>query len=282
MHRRDFLKGAGVGGAAVTSSCFIFTGNKASSSLETFSDWGPPERNEWTITYQDRFQDSKLDKQKWGLGWGWGWNTSTSKTQVRPENVSVSDGKLSLQGTHDDQGIYSGVVNTKNIITLRPGTYVEARIKFARRTGFLNAFWAKPVSEIWPPEIDIVELFQRGNNPNEENTAHHHLHYSRSGQPGDESTHNSIDVTSKPGGDLTQAFHTYGLEWRNDRIVPYVDGQAIYEWTDERILQALEAGAPFYLMLSLNIGNLGEPDRSEQWGEKMLVDWVRLWRHNTI
>ena len=167
----------------------------------------------------------------------------------------------------------------KNIVSFGPGSYVEARIKFAKREGFLNAFWAKPVSERWPPEIDVVELFQEGNRPDEVERAQHHIHYSRSGEPSDETTYEDIQLTSRPGGDLTEAYHTYGLEWREDRVVPYVDGVAVHEWTDETILRALAAGGPFYLMLSLNIDKLGTPDRSESWGEAMLVDWVRLWKH---
>lgn len=280
MDRRDFLKVAGIGGASVAGSVFLVAGHGVLNRSESLSDAGPPDRREWVLEYQDMFQHDELDEERWGLGWGWGWNTNTSSTQVRPENVSVRDGKLSLQGTHDGQEIHSGVVNTKNIVSIRPGTYVEARIKFARRTGFLNAFWAKPVSELWPPEIDIVELFQQGDNPTGTTTTHHHLHYSSSGIPGDSSTHRSIDRTSTPGGDLTEEFHTYGLEWHEDRVVPYVDGQAVHEWTDETILSALRAGSPFYLMLSLNIGNFGTPDTSEQWGEEMLVDWVRVWRRD--
>lgn len=280
MERRNFLKTAGIGGAAAVGGLFLLDRNGSAASVDTFAEWGPPDRSDWELTYQDRFRDDVLDKEKWGIGWGWGRTTNSSPTRIRPANVDVRDGALSLRGTHDDSGTFSGAVNTKNIVSFGPGTYIEAQIKFARRIGFLNAFWAKPVSERWPPEIDIVELFQQGTGSEETSRAYHHIHYSRSGEPSDASTYESTEASSVPGGDLTAAYHTYGLEWREDRVVPYVDGQAVHEWTDETILRALAAGGPFYLMLSLNAGKLGTPDRSEAWGEEMLVDWVRLWERD--
>jgi beta-glucanase (GH16 family) len=278
MDRRTFLKTTGIGGATVGGS-LLLVGVGLRKRPETLAEGGPPNQRDWTLAFHDRFRGDTLDEEKWGVGWGWGRTTNSSPTRIRPENVAVNDRVLSLRGTHDGSETFSGAVNTKNIVSFGPGSYVEARIKFAKREGFLNAFWAKPVSERWPPEIDVVELFQEGNRPDEVERAHHHLHYSRSGEPSDETTYEDVQATSTPGGDLTTAYHTYGLEWREDRVVPYVDGVAVHEWTDETILRALAAGGPFYLMLSLNIDKLGTPDRSESWGETMLVDWVRLWEH---
>jgi len=43
----------------------------------------------------------------------------------------------------------------------------------------------------------------------------------------------------QPGGDLTESFHTYGVEWQPNRIVHFVDGQPIQEWTNPRLLAAM-------------------------------------------
>ena len=84
----------------------------------------------------------------------------------------------------------------------------------------------------------------------------------------------------QPGGDLTESFHTYGVEWQPNRIVHFVEGQPIQEWTNPRLLAAMGAGAPFYMMFSLDINRIGEADMSIPWGEAMVIDWVRLWQYH--
>lgn len=275
MERRTFLKVAGVGGATAAGSAIVVGGGALVDGTDSTD--GPPAQGDWTLTFEDRFEGDSLDSDKWGIGWGWGWGTDTSSTRTSPENVAVRDGRLRLTGTHHGDRYVSGTVNTKNLLSIEPGTHVAARIKFAPRVGFLNAFWAKPISEVWPPEIDVVELFPVGDGRSDTRETHHHLHYSTSTEPGDESTYTEVDVTSEPGGNLGETFHVYGLEWQADRLVHYVDGQPVQEWTDETLLAALDIGVPFYLILSLNIGSIAQPDTSESWDEEMVVDWVRAW-----
>lgn len=234
---------------------------------------------EWVLDFEDPFDGAGLANDTWEIGWGWGRNTLMSPTQIVPENVAVSDGTLQLTGTHDGETPHSGAVNTKNSVTFGPGSYCEARIRFAQRNGFQNAFWSKPNSEAWPPEIDVVELWQNNNDEGDAVHSHHHLHYSQSLIPGDDTTHENIGVSYEPGGDLTEQYHTYGVEWQADRITHYVDGVPIQDWTDTDMLVAMGAGAPFYLMFSLNINNIGMADMSESWGEQMIVDTVRLWHY---
>lgn len=243
---------------------------------------GPPDTSEWQLSFEDQFLGTELDISSWGIGWGWGRSTSTSPTEIVDENVTVRDAKLRLQGTHDGDGrIMSGAVNTKNKVTFGTGTYFEARLKFADRVGFQNAFWAKPNSEAWPPEIDVVELIQRWNWWEERHKSRHFLHYSTSTDPGDSSTHQNDGFWYQPGNEigdsLTENFHVYGVEWQDDRIVHYVDGKSIRVWTDSTIMEAMRNGRPFYMMLSLNINNLGEADETESWGEEAVCDWVRVW-----
>jgi len=75
----------------------------------------------------------------------------------------------------------------------------------------------------------------------------------------------------QPGGDLTESFHTYGVEWQPNRIVHFVDGQPIQEWTNPRLLAAMGAGAPFYMMFSLDINRIGEADMSIPLGKRWLL-----------
>ena len=300
MDRRAYLKlgGAGalgtlVGGAGIfISSEFEFgsadnNSQKSEKSTENspqeperISDRnGPPNPGQWTLAFEDLFDSGMLDRSTWGIGWGWGRQTSTSPTQIVPRNVSVANEALRLKGTHSNGTVFSGAVNTKDSVTFGPGTYFEARLKFAQRTGFQNAFWSKPNSEAWPPEIDVTELIQDGSGWDDIHVSRHNLHYSSSTNPGDDSTYENIDTMHVPGNDLTKEFHTYGVEWQPNSLSHFVDGQKIWEWTDPTMLRSMRRGAPFYLLLSLNINNVGTASLNVPWGEEFLTDWLRLWRH---
>jgi len=230
---------------------------------------------DWLLDFRDRFGGGGLDGDNWGIGWGWGRETENSPTTIAESNVTVENGRLRLAGTNDGGTIESGAIHSKNRVTFGPGSYLEARIKFATRDGFLNAFWGKPNNEAWPPEIDVVEQWYIDDDSSRH--SQHHLHYSGSTEPGDDSTHESLGTSYEPGDDLGENFHVYGLEWRTDRLVHYVDGTEVSVWDDETMVTAMERGAPFYMMFSLYINKVGTADSDEPWPERMVVDWVRLW-----
>lgn len=246
-------------------------------SSSSLSDGGPPNSEEWTPTFEEQFDANSLDTDVWEVGWGWGRTTRTSPTRVSPENVEVDDG-LHLTGTQEEGEFLAGCVNTKDRVTVEPGSYFETRLRFPERTGFLPAFWAKPNSELWPPEIDVVELYQDGSGRDDTHKSRHYVHYSRSLQPGDRSTHEGRGGAFAPGDDLTKNFHVYGVEWQSDHVTHYVDGEVAWTTTNPDVLTAMERGAPFYLMLTLSIDKIGDVDTSEPWGESLDVDWVRIWR----
>lgn len=239
----------------------------------------PDVDGDWDLVFEDEFDRGLLDASTWDIGWGWGRETATSPTLIIPENVRIEDDTLRLVGTHDEEGTYAGAVNTKDRVTFGPGCYFEASIRFAHRTGFQNAFWAKPNSELWPPEIDVVETWQKNDEPDDPYTTYHFLHYTDSTVPGHNVDHVSMGGTNEYEVDVSETFHTYGVEWQPDRIVHYVDGWPIIRWTNPHILTSMGTAAPFYMLLSMNIDNTGEADRSESWGEEMVIERVRLWDH---
>lgn len=276
MNRRRFLK---LAGASVGAAGSLYVGSRL---VHRIGEGGPTDSLPWKPVFDERFETDGIDPETWRIGWGWGRRTATSPTRITPENVTVRDGALRLSGSHDGDDITAGAVNTKNSVTFGPGSYLEARIKFAAGTGFLNAFWTKPNSEAWPPELDVVELWQDGSGRDDTHRSRHHVHYSTSTVPGDESTHRSRGESYRPGGDLTETFHVYAVEWQPDHIVHYVDGDPVAVWTNETLLRAMGRGAPFYLMLSLNVGSIGTADRSRPWRDAMVVDRVRLWTYDPL
>ncbi|MFB6165677.1 MAG: family 16 glycosylhydrolase [Haloarculaceae archaeon] len=276
MNRRTYLKLAG-GGAAVAGGVWYATDRLQGDGDHSEQSGHPPPGGNWRLRFEDQFREGSLDSDAWDVGWGWGTRTSKSPTRAVAENVELRDDQLRLSGTHDGDAIRAGVVNTRNKVTFGPGSYLEARVVFAERQGFLNAFWAKPNSEAWPPEIDVVEVWQDGSGWDDTHRTHHHLHYAESTRTGDASTHRNVGATVDYPTPVTDRFHVYGVEWRRDRVVHYVDGRPIKVWLEPTMTRAMEHGAPFYLMFSLNVDKIGRAPRDEPWGEAMIVDWVRLW-----
>jgi len=278
--RRRFLELAGTSAVGLTFGTSATTADLTASTQVA----GPPNPSEWSSEFEEQFDSGSLDDSKWSLGWGWGRTMKGSSTRMVPENVAVRDDKLRLQGTHDGENVFSGGINTKHNVEFGPGTYFEVRVKFADRTGFHPAIWAKPSNVNYLLEIDAVELLQDGSGRDDTHTSQHFLHYTLSTEPDDESTHEQLHADHQPGDDLTKNYHVYGAEWRRDSISFYVDGEKIQTFTDESMLYSMEKGAPFYINITqnINVGGksgewLGNADLSEPWGETTVVDWLRIW-----
>lgn len=277
LKRRGYLKSLGAA-AAVVSSVGLTTSVLAEGG-------GPPSETDWQLTFEDDFDDDALNTDNWALGWGWGLGAPGSKVSwARDRHVNVSDSMLRLTASHEDYRsdgqIYVGAVHSKNRVTVEPPVYFEARCQFIQGTGWQNAFWSKPNSEAWPPEIDVVEYLQP--NASRADGTSHNLHYAASGEPGDSSTHQTVngsyDGYASESEWAGNAFHVYGVEWRTDVIRHYVDGQVVEETTDPTVLESFNNGGAEYLMLSLNLDNVGTTDKSISWdGKEFLCDWVRVY-----
>jgi len=246
------------------------------SSTPTF---GPPDASNWELAFEDTFSGDSLNTDNWEVGFGWGKETNNSAESISEDYVDVSDGKLHLTATPDN-GVEAGAINSKDKVTFGPGTYIEARLRPPKRTGFLPAFWSKPNSEEWPPELDFFELFQDGSGSDDYTTAWYNLHYATSGEPGDASTRESDPTGYEYGEDLTTDFHVYGCKWLSDSIEFYFDGKKVGESTSQTAMDALDRGSPFYMMLNIHVDKIGTTDRSDTWDEEMTVDWVRLWNQS--
>lgn len=273
LGRRGYLKGIGATAVALGG---VGIGSAA----------GPSNSDDWALEFEDDFDGNSLDTSNWGLGWGWGLGAPGSKVSwAKSRHVNVSNSMLRLTASHEDfydnGEIYVGAIHSKNKVTVEPPVYFEARCNFIKGTGWQNAFWSKPNTEAWPPEVDVVEYLQPSGSTGDHSS--HNLHYSGSGVPGDSSTHRTENGSY--GGYNSRSdwpgntFHTYGVEWREGVIRHYVDGQVVEETRDSDILEAFNRGGAEYLMLSLNLDNVGTTDKGMSWdGKEFLCDYVRVYK----
>lgn len=125
----------------------------------------PPDRN-WEFLWGDEFEGSALDVSKWSWGalpWGGVYHKTEYASYITPEDSYLAGGSLWLRcrkvgRTIDGAWVpwTEGLVHSNGKFRITYG-YAEIRAQFATHRGTWPAFWT--LSDGWPPEIDIAELF---------------------------------------------------------------------------------------------------------------------------
>lgn len=289
--RRDVLATVG---AVSTAGCL---GSRIDDIMRRDSQSGSWPDDDWQLVVDEQWES--FDTDRWGVGFidreEW---IPDDDAAVREENVTITDGVCELlvesEGTGPD-GCFQGVINSTTgeephhpaagiPIDPVPGQYVEARLKLPGRTGILPAFWMHPANMNWPPEIDIVELFQRGEETSSERQhLHVNVHWSESGTPNDRETHTDDPFSLDTSIDLTESFNTYGCAWFEDRIEWYFnENHILTRTTPPAMIQSLTAleSRPFGLVFSNHVNRIGQANLTEQWRERLAIDWVRVWEQD--
>ena len=140
----------------------------------------------------------------------------------------------------------SGLLISDKRFTFQYG-YVEGRFKLPGVRGAWPAFWllgddptkSKPDEQhAWGPEVDIFEFF--GHRP----TKHSAGIIGRKGEKLD--WHFGYDDV---GFDISKDFHTWAMEWNQDKVVLLFDGKI---WARASTVESLRR--PMYLLINLAVG----------------------------
>lgn len=261
----------------------------------------------WQLVWSDEFQEPSINSKKWSFEkncFGGGNNELQCYTD-RKKNAFVRNGILHIvaqkeefkgQGLQDDFPNYKVTDKDKTqpytsarLRTLHKGDWkygrMEARIKLPQGQGIWPAFWMLP-SEWkyggWPlsGEIDILEAINT-NTPTQANKVYGTLHY---GDKPPKNLHTGTDYS--PVKSIWKEFHNYSIEWEAGEIRWYVDDIHYATQTSDGWYSGAtdDAHAPFnqsfHIILNLAVG--GEwpknPDKSTQFPQEMLVDYVRVYQ----
>jgi beta-glucanase (GH16 family) len=260
------------------------------------------------------------DPSKWtydigGNGWG---NQELEYYTNRLENVKVEAGNLVITARQETYTGADGV--TRNFTSARLRTQglfsqaygrFEARIKLPVGQGIWPAFWMLGdnfPTDGWPRcgEIDIVE-----NVGKEPSIVHGSLHgpgpakipaelTAAFGLPADTDSPiaNAAPAPKKaavaappptavglpPKPSLGDDFHLYAVEWEPGAIRFFLDAHLYATFTSAQ----WPAGGtwvfdhPFFLLLNIAVGGKwpGSPDPTTVFPQKMLVDYVRVYKKN--
>ncbi|MCU6710495.1 S-layer homology domain-containing protein [Paenibacillus sp. J5C_2022] len=225
--------------------------------LQTIVWSGPHTGAEWELAFQDEFNGSSLDWDVWDSANGYPSHILSSRWK---ENAVVENGLLKLVTKKEQRG---GADWTTAHVWVKPEVfeqqygYWEARYRYAAVPGLNQAFWmihtANPKFE-----IDINE----GHYPNAINTT---LHYEANGAGATTSKRTLAEE------DLSNDFHTYGLEWTEQELIYYFDGMEIAR------KPVYNAAAPVTPILSTAVLNWAGMITDAAHGKSMDVDYVRVY-----
>ena len=214
----------------------------------------------WTLAFDDEFDGTSLDSNKWTTMSGGGWGSTTCDTA----NVSVSGGNLVLTLASASSGgcactgsacapAFGGSFSAgSGSYDLPVGGYTEARVNLpGSGTNIYNwpAWWTSGPD--WPAggEHDICE----GLGTLTEN------YHSPSG------SHNNGTIP----GTWSNAFHVYGLHRMTSSADVYYDGQKVMSYATD------DNGSPESLLFDV-VNGYGTAMYGAS--SQVLVDYVRAWQ----
>lgn len=253
-----------------------------------------PQKEKATVVFSDEFnqpEDWPVDSSKWVIeegGHGWGNNEFQYYRNSKRNVFHDGNGNLVIKAIKETPEnipncwygpceYTSARLKTMDKFEATYGRF-EARIRIPRGQGIWPAFWmlGSDIQEVgWPAcgEIDIMENIGR-----EPNIVHGTIH-----GPG-YSGANGI------GGQITAKvpyaddFHVYAVEWSENRIEWFVDGELYKTITPAD----LPAGAKwvfdhdYFILLNVAVGGNwpGSPDETTVFPQEMLIDYVRVTQNN--
>jgi beta-glucanase (GH16 family) len=247
----------------------------------------PEEEPTWQLVWEDEFDGDELDQSKWSYQFGtgedegldrWG-NRELQYYTEREENISLEDGFLNITAHKEDfeeSDYTSARIISKNKGDWRFGR-IEVRAKLPQGQGIWPAIWMLPTEEIfgvWPQsgEIDIMELV--GHEPE---TVHGTVHF------GDPSPNNQFkgEPYSLESGIFADDFHVFSIEWAENKIQWFVDGNLFFTVTEGTVSPHIYPfNSTFHMILNVAVGGIwpGNPDSSTEFPQTMSVDYVRIYQ----
>ncbi|MFT4049942.1 MAG: glycoside hydrolase family 16 protein [Solirubrobacterales bacterium] len=227
--------------------------------------------SQYKVIFDDEFSSqttSQINWQPWRLDWTVGGRpyNNLEGYGYSPANSAIRDGSLQLTTSDMPYAGYphsTGSVNTRGKFSFKYG-YIEARVNVPNCDGCWPAFWMLPTTNTWPPEIDVLEIFDTSLY----SYGYAGVHWAADDADGQDFV--STPLVTDPAVDHRDSWHTYGLLWTPTMVVAYVDGLPAQQFPTAIGIPAVE----MYPIIQLAVYK----DHHPAAGSRMLVDYVRVWQ----
>lgn len=250
---------------ALFSALILLVGGVPATTAASVQPFGIEHPSRWKLVFQDNFDGTELNDDKWANGYGWGNTARNSYGYCDPDNNEVAGGALkqTIERRPQDGELFStGCVHTKDLFSQLYGFW-EARIRMPGCRGSRGAFWGKPNDESWPPELDVIEVY--GDERDRADLTNHWM------ERGDRKK----DKERFYGPDFSADYHVFGARWSEEEIVWYVDG--VERMRTKAGSRFMNDGGPFYAMVEAQ--TVREDSTCGVWPyySSMYTDYVRMW-----
>lgn len=201
----------------------------------------------YKLVWFDEFDSSSLDSSKW----------CTDKPRMSGTNEhTISNAAWAIKQNNGNLNLYAVLnewynpesssaferykyvapytVSTEGKMSFQYG-YLEIRAKVPYKEGCWPSFWLRshhatdkrenPEFEV---ELDVFEVF--GSKNSLASNLHQQQYNGESFMTNSSAINNEEIYTFKNSSNLSNEYHTYGLEWEPERIAIYVDGVKQCEW----------------------------------------------------
>lgn len=257
----------------------------------------------WQLVWSDEFNGSAgspPDPTKWnydlGVGsGGWGNGELESYTNSTQNAYQDGNGNLVITAIRSSTGAYTSArlqtgapgASTKTTDLSWQYGLIVARIKLPFGQGVWPAFWMLGENfglVGWPAcgEIDIMENFGTFNNNIDINSGNLHGPIAAGSSAAYENV--GSPYTLLYGEQVNTEYHVYAIQWSQDSVTFYVDGQPYYTGKPASVPAGeWEFNNPFFILLNLAIGGpstfLGTPNPNSPFpNQQMFVDYVRVYQ----
>ena len=281
---------------------------------------------EYSYVWEDDFNGQELDQDIWGYELGRVRGNEQQHYTDSKDNVFLRDGNLVLKVTDrklEDQYLNpvgsaarkvkydSGSVRTSGKKEFLYGR-IEMKAKLPKGKGAFPAFWTLGADfnldgDIssrqgygWPAcgEIDIMEMIggtirtdetNEGKQSNKVVYATPHFYYAN-GDADKDGSYSPYELGRSIGmdDDFNDDYHIFGINWSEDRIEWYLDGEIYstieYDQSDARI-RALQAcfNKPQYIQMNLATGGNWAKNAGDHLADdntEFVIDWVRYYQND--
>jgi beta-glucanase (GH16 family) len=254
----------------------------------------PIEKNGWDLTFNDEFNDGKLNRDVWRTDNYFGLRfhpgnitekgtapdvyfddncfefTDTTIKQVSKKEVTTIeyvdwDGK--------NWGIYNipykvGMLDNSKVFSQKYG-YFEIRSKVTSEPGSWPAFWMVS-TEFYPPEIDIYEIYTGRKGGAKSFTSTFHWK---------ERPDESLDKKMKPSKhwtmDNSEDFHTYAVEWSEKGFKIYYDNILVRVYSNPEVIRFYQF--PMHIIINNSI-HMDQGHENAKYPNYHEIDYVRAYK----
>jgi len=233
--------------------------------MQSFVWAGPPSNGEWVLTFDEEFLGDSVNYDVWESDKYPGGGSILSSRG--PDNLEVKDGLLYMLTKKEkkaDKNWTTAHMWVKPTVFRQSYGYFESRYKICAANGINNAFWLMTHPSLVTDSTQNFEIdINEGHYPNEVCPTYHHY---------ETGEHKSNSKAYRAGYDLSEDYHTYGLEWTEKELIYYFDGIEIARYVNAN------AHVPLFPYLSSAVlswaGSIGD----EADGTAQIVDYVRIWQ----